>query len=119
MQTSLFFSASWIGIGTAARAGFGSADPSHIPHRSAPNAAGLRRQARCIAAGNARHRHRGDDALGRGHHRLRRIVLSEEAKAGENELRSGSYVFESSIFALDFSRAKAGLIFCFYCVEAS
>jgi len=118
MQTSLFFSASWIGIGTAARAGFGSADPSHIPHRSAPNAAGLRRQARCIAAGNARHRHRGDDALGRGPHRLRRIVLSEEAKAGENELEAGRMSFQG-IFGLAFSRAKAGRIFCFYHVEAS
>jgi hypothetical protein len=79
---------------------------------SAPNAAGLWRRARCIAAANACHRHRDDDDLGRGPHRPWCIVLSAEAKAGENELRSGSYVFEG-IFVLAFSRAKAGLIFAF------
>jgi len=47
---------------------------------SAPNVASLVRRAQGIAAGSARHRHRGDDALGRGHYRLQRIVLSAKIK---------------------------------------
>ena len=103
---------------TRRRAGFGSADARHIHHRLSAQRHGLGRRARGIATGITRHRHRGDGALGRGRHRLQRIVLFTEAKAGANELEAGRTSFEG-IFALAFSRAKAGLIFGFYHVEAS
>ena len=118
LDANLFiFSAWWIGIGAVARGVSASPTPAISITASAPNAAGLRRQARCIAAGNARHRHRDDDDLGRGPHRLRCIVLSAEAKAGENELRSGSYVFEE-VSLRCFLAGQSGSYFLLYYVEA-
>ena len=77
-----------------------------------PNAAGLGRKAQDIAAGSSRHHGGGDGALWRRHHRLRSIVLLAEAKAGENELRRGSFRLKG-FFASFLRGTKTGRIFSF------